>query len=53
MNNVTYTCSIEEYLFRGGDFNCTENAVLVKPSPHAASRSCLVKLVETYELSDV
>ncbi len=53
LNNVT-NCSSEEYLFLGGGSNLT-NAVLDRnhQEPHAASRSCLKKLVEMYDLCDI
>lgn len=51
LNNVCKKCCSEEFKFLGGDFNCTENAVLGRnhQEPNAASRACLIKLVETNE----
>ncbi len=55
LKNVLNNCSSEEYLFVGRDFNCTEKRVLDRNhrEPHAASRTGLMKPVETFELCDV
>lgn len=55
LNDVVNNCSSDEYLCLGGDFNCTEAASLNRnhQEPHAASRSRLKKLIETYELCDI
>lgn len=55
LKDVLSNCSSEEYLFLGGDYNCTEDPVLDRnhPEPHAASRSCLSKMIEHFELCDV
>ena len=52
LKNVLSDCNSEAYLFVGGDFNSAENPVLDRnhQEPHAASRRCLVRLVETFEL---
>ncbi|KAJ4948663.1 hypothetical protein JOQ06_020193, partial [Pogonophryne albipinna] len=55
LNHTLSTCDSEEYLFLGGDFNCTENPVLDRnhQEPHAASKSALIRLTESFELCDV
>ena len=55
LKDTLSTCDSEEYLFLGGDFNCTENPVLDRnhQEPHAASKSALMRLTETFELCDV
>lgn len=47
-------CGSEDFLFLGGDFNCTEldmdrNHV----EPHMASRKRLIHLIEKYDLCDI
>jgi len=54
VNNVVRDCNDKEFLFVGGDWNCTEsrrdrNHV----EPHPASRARQIQLVETHELHDV
>ena len=48
-------CSSEEYLFLGGDFNCTENPKLDRnhQEPHPASSCRFRQLTEAHELTDV
>ena len=48
-------CSSDEYLFLGGDFNCTENPKLDRnhQEPHPASSRRFRQLTEAHELSDV
>lgn len=48
-------CGPEEFLFLGGDFNCTENDRLDRNhiEPHAASKLVMKQLVETHILTDV
>ncbi|KAJ4947763.1 hypothetical protein JOQ06_009796 [Pogonophryne albipinna] len=55
LKHTLSTCDNGEYLFLGGDFNCTENPVLDRnhQEPHAASKSALIRLTETFELCDV
>ena len=45
----------EDYLFLGGDFNCTENATLDRnhAEPHPASQHALRQLVYSHGLVDV
>ncbi|KAI7804071.1 pol-like protein [Triplophysa rosa] len=44
----------EEYLFLGGDFNCTEsNLDRNHIEPHLPSRKRLIQLIKTHELSDI
>lgn len=54
-NDVISNCSADGYMFLGGDFNCTENAVLDRnhPEPHGVSKNCLVKVIEMNDLCDV
>lgn len=53
--DVIKDCDSDEYLFLGGDFNCTVNDRLDRnhQEPHPASRSRPSSLIETYELCDV
>ncbi|KAJ4939590.1 hypothetical protein JOQ06_029034, partial [Pogonophryne albipinna] len=55
LKHTLSTCDSEEYLFLGGDFNCTENPVLDRnhQEPHAASKSAFIRLTESFELCDV
>ena len=48
-------CNSEDYLFLGGDFNCTENAALDRnhAEPHPASQHVLRQLVFSHGLVDV
>uniref|UniRef100_A0A674PC45 Endonuclease/exonuclease/phosphatase domain-containing protein n=1 Tax=Takifugu rubripes TaxID=31033 RepID=A0A674PC45_TAKRU len=52
---VVAGCNNNEFLFLGGDFNCTENPLLDRnhPEPHLPSKSALTKLVQARELCDV
>lgn len=52
---ILQNCNIDDYLFLGGDFNCTENYVLDRNhiEPHAASAHAMCELVETYDLCDI
>lgn len=49
------SCGSEDYLFLGGDFNCTENYVLDRNhlEPHNASSYALRELLQTHSLCDV
>lgn len=56
LNTVLCNCTVDDgYMFLGGDFNCTVNATLDRnhPEPHGASKTCLVKIIETNDLCDV
>ena len=48
-------CNSEDYLFLGGDFNCTENATLDRnhAEPHPASQHALSQLIYSPGLVDV
>ncbi len=48
-------CSSDEYLFLGGDFNCTENDAMDRNhmEPHAASSHVIRELTETCGLCDI
>lgn len=57
-NNVSVflqNCNSDDYLFLGGDFNCTENDVLDRNhlEPHTASSRVMRELIETHSLCDV
>ena len=47
-------CAPEDYLFLGGDFNCTANDTYDRnhPEPHAPSRKAMLSLMENHSLSD-
>ena len=55
LSDVIKQCHPDEFLFLGGDFNCTENPKMDRnhPEPHVASKNCILKLSEAHELSDV
>uniref|UniRef100_A0A674NVB8 exodeoxyribonuclease III n=1 Tax=Takifugu rubripes TaxID=31033 RepID=A0A674NVB8_TAKRU len=55
IEKVVAGCNNNEFLFLGGDFNCTENPLLDRnhPEPHLPSKSTLTKLVQARELCDV
>lgn len=55
MNHVLNSCSSEDYLFVGGDFNCTDNEVLDRnhAEPHPVSQHALRQLVSSHSLVDV
>ena len=47
-------CNSEEFLFVGGDFNCTENDVdRNHTEPHMLSRRTLTQCIQTHDLVDV
>lgn len=52
---VLSQCGPEEFLFLGGDFNCTENDQVDRNhiEPHAASKRAIKQLVEVHSLTDV
>ena len=54
LDDVLKSCG-DDFMFLGGDFNCTENPTLDRnhPEPHPASRRRLKQLTQTNELSDV
>ena len=49
------SCNSKDYLFLGGDFNCTKNATLDRndAEPHPASQHALRQLVYSHGLVDV
>jgi len=47
--SVLQKCNQEEFLFLGGDFNCTVNHL----EPHLPSRNRLIQFVNMHELCDV
>lgn len=52
--SVLQKCCVEEYLFVGGDFNCTQsNLDRNHIEPHLPSRNRLIQFVKTHELCDV
>ena len=55
LSDVLNGCATEDFLFLGGDFNCTENEVLDRnhAEPHPASQHALRQLVSAYGLVDV
>ena len=55
VNDVLNGCATEDYLFLGGDFNCTENAALDRnhAEPHPVSQKVLRQLVYSHGLVDV
>lgn len=54
LSDVLHDCT-EDFLWLGGDFNCTENPKLDRNhlEPHPASSAKLRRLMESYELMDV
>ena len=55
VNEVLSSCDSEDYLFMGGDFNCTENEILDPnyAEPHPVSQHALRQLVSSCDLVDV
>lgn len=54
LNLILQNCSSEEFLFLGGDFNCTEqNLDRNHIEPHEPSRKRLIQVIKTHELSDI
>lgn len=55
LNTILNQCGPEDYLFLGGDFNCTENDQLDRNhiEPHIASKRAMKQLVETHHLIDI
>ena len=55
LNETLMDCSSNDFLFLGGDFNCTQNDHLDRnhPEPHMESQRLLNKLIETNDLVDV
>ena len=55
LNLVLKECVPEDYLFLGGDFNCTANHTCDRnhPEPHAPSQKAMLSLISTHSLSDV
>lgn len=54
LGDVLRSCT-DDFLFLGGDFNCTENARLDRNhlEPHPASSARLKRHIEAHELKDV
>ena len=55
LDTVLRKVQFDEFLFLGGDFNCTENDVLDRNhlEPHSASQRALRQLLQTHDLCDV
>ena len=55
LREVLSDCAPEDFLFLGGDFNCTENALLDRnhAEPHPGSQQVLKQLVQSHGLVDV
>lgn len=55
LNEILQSCNSDEYVFLGGDFNCTENCVLDRNhvEPHTASSRTMRTLIETHKLCDI
>ncbi len=52
--NTLQCCSEEEYLFWGGDFNCTEDMIDRNHiEPHLSSQKRLIQLIKKNELGDI
>lgn len=53
-NSTLQNCNSEEFLFLGGDFNCTEqNLDRNHIEPHKPSRKRLIQVIKTHELCDI
>lgn len=54
LSTVISGCNGDEYLFIGGDFNCTEQDIdRNHVEPHMLSRSIIRQCMQTHDLSDV
>ncbi len=55
VNDILNSCGSGDYLFVGGDFNCTENEILDRnhAEPHPVSQHALRQLVSSHDLVDV
>lgn len=55
LSAVLSECESEEFLFLGGDFNCTQDDELDRNhrEPHAASKRAMTQLIATHSLSDI
>ncbi len=54
LNSILQNVSSEEFLFLGGDFNCTEqNLDRNHIEPHEPSRKRIIQVIKTHELSDI
>lgn len=54
VNDAIRDCNDKEFLFIGGDWNCTESRLdRNHVEPHPASLTLLIQLLETHELHDV
>lgn len=55
LSAVLSECEPEEFLFLGGDFNCTQDDELDRNhrEPHAASKRAMTQLITTHSLSDI
>lgn len=54
LNSTLQKCNSEEFLFLGGDFNCTEQSCDRNHlEPHEPSRKKMIQVIKTHELCDV
>lgn len=55
LSDILSNCKIEEFMFIGGDFNCTANDTLDRnhKEPHLASQYAIRKLIAEHDLCDV
>lgn len=54
LNLTLQNCDSEEFLFLGGDFNCTEQTIDRNHiEPHEPSRKRLIQVIKTNELCDI
>lgn len=54
LGSTLQSCSTEEYLFLGGDFNCTESHIDRNHiEPHMPSRERLIKVINMNDLCDI
>lgn len=55
IDTILSNCHTEDYMFMGGDFNCTENYNLDRnhPVPHMASQRAMIKLSNAHDLCDI
>ena len=53
LGDVLNSCNSTDFMFLGGDFNCTADVLdRNHVEPHAASRKRFIELIENYELID-
>ena len=55
LNDTVKNCDDNDFMFLGGDFNCTETPLLDRnhQEPHPASSSRITQIVKEHKLSDV